>query len=59
MHSIKSLFKSPSPQEIAARELEEAKRSLLEAQTAEEFARHTAAYHQERIERLSKYLEAA
>ena len=50
-------FRHPSPEEIAIRELEEAKRSLLESQSAKEYAASVEAYNQQRIARLSKYIK--
>lgn len=46
----------PSPQELAARELQHAKRALLESQTAEEYARSQVQYNVQRIVRLEAYL---
>ena len=49
-------FKAPSPMVIAARELEEARRQLLQSQSAAEYAIRISAYHLDRIKRLSAYL---
>ena len=38
MHYLKKLWQTPSAEALALRELEEAKRSLLEAQTNREYA---------------------
>jgi len=54
-----SLFKTPTAVEIAARELEEARRQLLRSQSAAEYAIRISAYHQDRIKRLSAYLVEA
>ena len=54
-----SLFKTPSAVEIAARELEEARRQLLRSQSAAEYASRISAYHLDRIKRLSFYLVEA
>jgi len=51
-----SLFKTPTSVEIAARELEQARRQLLQAQSAAEYANRISAYHFDRIKRLSAYL---
>ena len=51
-----SLFKTPTAVEIAARELEEARRQLLRSQSAAEYASRISAYHLDRIKRLSSYL---
>lgn len=53
---IKELFAAPSAEVLALRELEAAKRSLLEAHTGREFAVSMVAYHESRIRRLSQYL---
>lgn len=52
---MKALLKHfrPMPVEVLARrELEEAQRELLEAETGMDFARAMVAYHTDRIERL-------
>jgi hypothetical protein len=54
-----SLFTSPTAVEIAARELEEARRQLLRSQSAAEYASRISAYHLDRIKRLSFYLVEA
>lgn len=48
-----NIFKQPGPKTLAARELEEAQRELLRAQSAMEYATNMVAYHQARIARLS------
>ena len=53
------LFKTPTAVEIAARELEEARRQLLRSQSAAEYASRISAYHLDRIKRLSFYLVEA
>ncbi len=54
-----SFFKTPTSVEIAARELEQARRQLLQAQSAAEYANRISAYHLDRIKRLSAYLVEA
>ena len=54
-----SLFKTPTSVELAARELEEARRELLRAQSTAEYAIRISAYHLDRIKRLSSYLVEA
>ena len=54
-----SLFKTPTSVELAARELEEARRELLRAQSTAEYAIRISAYHQDRIKRLAAYLVEA
>lgn len=50
------MFAEPSSEIKAQRELEEAKRSYLEACTGREYAEAMVSYHQARIERLEDYL---
>lgn len=58
LHHIKELFgmSHPSPEKMALREMEEARRSLLEAQTGKEYAESMVKYHESRIRRLSRML---
>jgi len=49
----------PSPKELAAKELEEAKRRFLEAQSGMEYAKRMSDYHSDRIKRLTNYLESS
>lgn len=56
---IKGVYGTPSAEVIALRELEEAKRRLLEAQTAKEYAESMVKYHETRIKRLTTYLRDA
>ena len=53
---LAGLFRLASPEVLAARELDDARRQLLQAQSAEEYAHSMAAYHQARISRLEQYL---
>ena len=50
------LFRPASPEVLAARELDEARRQLLAAESAAEYADAMCAYHRSRIERLQRYL---
>ena len=54
-----SLFKTPTAIELAARELEEARRELLRSQSTAEYASRISAYHLDRIKRLAAYLVEA
>jgi hypothetical protein len=54
---IKNYFRLPSPKELAAKELEMAQRKLLEALSANEYAKRMAEYHQDRIKRLTAFLK--
>lgn len=46
-----------SPEEMMARELDDARRSLLEAQSARDYANSMVTYHETRIDRLRSLLE--
>lgn len=50
------LFYVPSAEQLALRELEEAKRSLLEMQTAKDYSGRMVEYNMDRIRRLTLYL---
>lgn len=52
-------FRKPSAEVMAQRQLEEAKRELLEAQAGQEYAAAMVQYHQARISRLNRILLAA
>lgn len=54
---LAGLFRPAPAQVLAARELDDARRQLLQAQSAEEYAHSMAAYHQARISRLERYLK--
>ena len=56
---FQSLWHLPSPKELAAKELEEAKRRFLEAQSGMEYAKRMSDYHSDRIKRLTNYLESS
>lgn len=49
-------FRTPSAELIAQRELEQAKRQLLNAQAGQEYAAAMVQYHQNRIARLNSML---
>ena len=51
------LFRPASPEVMAARELDEARRQLLAVQSAAEYADAMCAYHEARIDRLQRYLK--
>jgi hypothetical protein len=59
LYKIQDLWRMPSPNEMAAKELEEAKRRFLDAQSGMEYARRMSDYHADRIKRLTAYLENA
>lgn len=56
---LKQVYTTPSAEAIALRELENAKRSLLEAQSTREYADSMCKYHEARIKRLTTYLHKA
>jgi len=51
------LFRTPTPLELAAREMAEAERSLLSAHSAREYADAMVMYNQERIHRLRNFIK--
>jgi len=53
---IKVLFQPPSAEVLAAQEYDHARRALLEAHSAREYAEAMVTYHQTRIERLKATL---
>ena len=53
---LKSQIFKPSIRELAEREKAEAERSLLEAQTQFDLACSAMMFHENRIERISKFL---
>jgi hypothetical protein len=59
IEQIKELFRTPSAMTLAVRELEQAQRGLLEAQTSQEYAHRMSEYHSDRITRLTAYLGGA
>ena len=54
--ALRRAFRRITPAEVAARELAEAELSMLQAQTAREYAESVMSYNQARITRLRKYL---
>lgn len=56
LEKIKQIFEPPSAEVLAIKELEAAKRSLLEAHSAREYADSMAKYHEARIRRLNNYI---
>jgi hypothetical protein len=51
---IKKFFQTPSSETLALLELEDAKRQLLVALSAQEYAEAMVKYHSDRVNRLSK-----
>ncbi len=56
MNFWRNWFRTPSPEMLATNELDQARRSLLEAHSAAEYADSMIAYHQARIDRLNAFL---
>ncbi|WJZ48143.1 hypothetical protein [Phage DSL-LC05] len=56
---VKNAYATPSAESLALRELEEAKRALLEAQSAREYADSMCKYREAQIKRLTAYLHKA
>jgi hypothetical protein len=56
---IKNIYATPTAESLALRELEDAKRRLLEAQTAREYADSMCKYREAQIKRLTTYLHKA
>lgn len=54
-----SAFFTPSAETVARRELEEAERTLLQAQSSAEYAAQIVVYHRARVERLKRYVHQA
>jgi hypothetical protein len=54
-----NIFRKPSALILAQRELEQAQRDLLDAQTGYEYAKRIADYNCDRIKRLTAYLREA
>ena len=52
IEAITQAFRTPTAKEMAQRELANAERELLQAQTLRDYANSTVAYHQARITRL-------
>lgn len=59
MISLRNLFRRPSALVLAQRELEQAQRDLLDAQSGQEYAKRMSDYHADRIKRLTAYLRDA
>jgi hypothetical protein len=54
-----NIMRMPAPVQIAEKELADAQRQLLSAQSGAEYARRMVEYHQDRIKRLTAYVQAA
>jgi hypothetical protein len=56
---LKSVFDAPTAEMMALKELEEAKRKLLEAQSGREYADSICKYREAQIKRLTAYLHTS
>ena len=56
---VRNAYTTPTAETLALRELEEAKRRLLQAQTAREYADSMCKYREAQIKRLTAYLHKA
>jgi hypothetical protein len=52
-------LRAPTPEEMAVKELEGAKRELLNMLTAQDYSKRMVEYHLDRIKRLTNYLAKA
>lgn len=59
MRDLMNLIRPPSPEVLMARELDAARRALLEAQSARDYANAMVLYHETRIDRLRSQMEMA
>lgn len=54
---LKKLWTVPSAESLALRELEDAKRKLLDAQTSREYAESMCKFREQQIKRLTTYIK--
>ncbi len=59
LQKIQQLIKTPSAETIALRELEQCKRTLLDAYSNREYAQAMCEYYETKIKRLNAYLHDA
>ena len=57
MQELKKLWSTPSAESLALRELEDAKRKLLDAQTSREYAESMCKFREAQIKRLTVYIK--
>jgi len=57
IEQLKKLWATPSAEVLALRELEEAKRRLLAAQTSREYADSMCKFREQQIKRLTAYIK--
>lgn len=56
VNALGELFRAPTAQEMAIKELAAAKRELLNMLTAQDYSKRMVEYHVDRIKRLTLYL---
>lgn len=56
---MKDYFRTPTADELAAKELEEAKRELLRELSNQDYINRIVQYHEDRIKRLTEYLNGS
>lgn len=59
MNELKALFRKLTPLELATREMVDAERSKLQADSAKEYAEALSGYSAARIKRLKQYIATA
>jgi hypothetical protein len=57
IEQLRKLWTTPSAEVIALRELEDAKRQLLESQTTREYAESMCKFREQQIKRLTAYIK--
>jgi hypothetical protein len=57
IEELKKLWAAPSAEVLAIKELEEAKRKLLDAQTSREYADSMVKFREAQIKRLTAYIK--
>lgn len=57
INELKKMWATPSAEVLALKELEEAKRKLLEAQTSREYADSMVKFREAQIKRLTAYIK--
>lgn len=57
IEELKKMWATPSAEALALRELEDAKRKLLEAQTSREYADSMVKFREAQIKRLTAYIK--
>lgn len=57
VNALGELFRAPTAEEMAVKELAAAKRELLNMLTAQDYSKRMVDYHVDRINRLSAYIE--